>query len=139
MDITTEQPTEGVAVIALSGELDASNFESVIEAVRTIHAAGARTLVLDLAGLTYMGSSGLVAIHAAAMVMRGEEPPSTEDGWDVFHGLGHRVEAGGERPPILIAGAPQNVDRVLERTGMKRLFDTHPDRAAALAAAAGAG
>jgi anti-anti-sigma regulatory factor len=137
MDITTEHRADGVAVVELAGELDASNFEQVIDTVREVHGAGARTLVLDLARLTYMGSSGLVAIHAAAMVMRGEEPPSSEDGWDVFHRLGHKVDEG-EKPPVLLAGAQPNVDRVLERTGMKRLFDVHPDRASALAAA-GAG
>jgi anti-anti-sigma regulatory factor len=136
MDITTEQPSEGVAVVALAGELDASNFESVIEEVRRAYEAGARSLILDLEKLTYMGSSGLVAIHAAAMVMRGEQPPSTDDGWDVLHRMGHRVEAGADRPPVLLAGALQNVDRVLERTGMKRLFEVHPDRDSALAAVA---
>ncbi len=134
MDITTEQPSEGVAVVGLAGELDASNFESVIEEVRRAYAAGARTLILDLEKLTYMGSSGLVAIHAAAMVMRGEQPPSTEDGWDVFHRMGHSVDEGAAKPPVLLAGALQNADRVLERTGMKRLFDVHPDRESALAA-----
>ena len=134
MDITTERPADGVAVIDLAGELDASNFELVVDAVREAYAGGARILVLDLGRLTYMGSSGLVAIHAAAMVMRGEEPPSAEDGWDTLHRIGHEVE-GAEKPPVMLAGALPNVDRVLERTGMKRLFDVHPDRASALAAA----
>ena len=28
---------------------------------------------IDLAGLTYMGSSGLVAIHSIALLLRGQE------------------------------------------------------------------
>ena len=41
MDITTERPSPDVAVIALDGELDGSNFEQVIEAGRIAIAAGA--------------------------------------------------------------------------------------------------
>ena len=68
MDITTERPSADLAVIALSGELDGSNFEQVIEAGRIAIAGGATHVVLDLGGLTYMGSSGLVAIHSIALL-----------------------------------------------------------------------
>ena len=54
-----------ISVVALDGELDASNYEQVIEVVRDAYAHGARGLVLDLAHLTFMASSGLVALHSA--------------------------------------------------------------------------
>ena len=37
MDITTDRPSPDVAVIGLTGELDGSNFEQVIEAGRVAH------------------------------------------------------------------------------------------------------
>jgi anti-anti-sigma regulatory factor len=134
MDITTNRPAADVEVLALTGELDASNFERVIDAARAAHDGGAKTLVIDLSGLSYMGSSGLVAIHSAALIMRGEQPPSPEDGWDAFHRLGHAVDAGPDQRVLLVAPSPA-VDRVLERTGLKRLFGIHPDVDTAVAAA----
>jgi anti-anti-sigma regulatory factor len=56
MDITTDRPTPEVSVIGLTGELDGSNFERLIEAGRAARDGGDRGLVLDLIGLSYLGS-----------------------------------------------------------------------------------
>ncbi len=123
-----------VAVLALEGELDASNFEDVIAAGRSLYADGTRRLVLDLSGLRYMGSSGLVALHSLAVLMRGEEPPDPEYGWSAFHSVGRDAAAeSGPQQAVKIAGVQPSVERVLDRTGLKRYFEVHPDRAAALA------
>jgi anti-anti-sigma regulatory factor len=134
MDITTERPSADVAVIALTGELDGSNFEQVIEAGRIAVAAGASRVVLDLGGLTYMGSSGLVAIHSIALLTRGRQPISPEDGWQAIHDIGSEANDEGD-PTLFLAGPGPSVGRVLERSGMASLFPVHPDRAAAIAAA----
>jgi anti-anti-sigma regulatory factor len=134
MDITTERPRDDVAIVALSGELDASNYEQVIEVARQLHDAGAHHFVFDLSDVSYMGSSGLVAIHSAAMLARGQEPPSAEDGWDAIHRMGHETASGTSDGSLRIVNPSAPVDRVLERTGMKRLFEVYPDRATALGA-----
>jgi anti-anti-sigma regulatory factor len=134
MDITTERPRPDVAVVTLTGELDASNFEELIDTARALHGQGCHHFVIDLSGLSYMGSSGLVAIHSAAMLARGQEPPSPEDGWDAFHQLGHEVDSGAADGSLRLVAPTPSVDRVLERTGMKRLFEVHPDRDSALGA-----
>ena len=95
MDITTERPSADLAVIALTGELDGSNFEQVIEAGRIAVAGGATRVVLDLGGLTYMGSSGLVAIHSIALIARGREPISPDDGWQAIHDIGSEADDEG--------------------------------------------
>jgi anti-anti-sigma regulatory factor len=135
MDITTDQPSADVAVIALAGELDGSNFERVIDAGRAARDGGAKRVVLDLSGLTYMGSSGLVAIHSIALLLRGLEPTSPEDGWQAFHDLGSDDTASDSGSGVVLAGPPPNVERVLDRSGMLSLFPVHPDRASAIAAA----
>lgn len=134
MDITTEQPTPDVAVIRLDGELDGSNFERVIEAGRSALAGGARRIVLDLGGLTYMGSSGLVAIHSIALLSRGREPISPDDGWQAIHDIGSEANDTAD-PTVHIAAAGPSVGRVLDRSGMASLFPVHADRDTALAAA----
>ncbi len=134
MDITTERPSPDVAVIALAGELDGSNFEQVIEAGRIAVAGGASRVVLDLGGLTYMGSSGLVAIHSIALITRGREPISPEDGWQAIHDIGSEADDDAD-PTLLLAAPGPAVNRVLERSGMTGLFPVHADRDAAVAAA----
>ena len=134
MDITTEQPSADVAVIGLTGELDGSNFEQVIDAGRAARDGGARRIVIDLAGLTYMGSSGLVAIHSIALLLRGQEPTSPEDGWQSLHDLGAAGTEGLDGS-LTLAGPPPSIERVLDRSGMLGLFAVHADRASAVAAA----
>ena len=134
MEITTDHPRPDVAVIALTGELDGSNFEQVIDAGRQAVAAGASRVILDLGGLTYMGSSGLVAIHSVALLTRGREPISPDDGWQAIHDIGSEANEPAD-PTLHLAGPGPSVNRVLERSGMASLFPVHPDRAAAIAAA----
>ena len=133
MDITTEYPASEVAVITLAGELDGSNFEQVIDAGRTARDSGAQRIVMDLTGLSYMGSSGLVAIHSIALILAGQEPTSPEDGWQAIHEVTQSVEGG---PGVILAGPQPAVERVLVRSGMVGLFPVHPDRETALGAAA---
>ena len=136
MDITTERPAPDLAVIALAGELDGSNFESVIAAGRAERESGATRIVLDLSGLTYMGSSGLVAIHSIALILHDQEPISPEDGWQAIHNIG--TGSADDGVAVLILAGPQAaVHRVLDRSGMLSLFPVHADRAAAVAAAGG--
>jgi len=132
MQITTERPSAGVAVIALDGELDGSNFDQVIDAGRAVHAGGVRRVVLDLSNVTYMGSSGLVAIHSIALLLAGKEPTSPDDGWQAIHEINQAVEGD---PSVLLAGPQASVQRVLDRSGMAELFPIHADREAAVGAA----
>ena len=131
---TSVEHVEGrvpITVVALDGELDASNYERVIDEARGLYDSGDRTLLLDLSGLTFMASSGLVALHSIVRIMHGEEPPDLEGGWSAFHGLGDAA-AGGPQSEVQICGAQPAVTRVLERTGLDRLFVIHPDRATAI-------
>jgi anti-anti-sigma factor len=123
-----------VTVVALEGELDASNYERLVDEVRGLYEAGSRQLVLDLSGLTFMASSGLVALHSIVQVMHGEEPPDPEMGWAAFHAMGNAVDGNGAQTEVRLCGAQPSVERVLGRTGLDRLFVVHPDRASAIAA-----
>ncbi|TML79618.1 MAG: STAS domain-containing protein [Actinobacteria bacterium] len=59
LEISVEQPSDGVFVITPSGELDLSNGELLSDAMSDARGKDAKTLVLDLTGLTFMDSSGL--------------------------------------------------------------------------------
>ena len=67
-----------VTVMALSGELDASNYLRLVDDVRPLYDGGSRNLLLDLTDLSFISSSGLVSLYSILKVMQGEEPPDPE-------------------------------------------------------------
>ncbi len=121
-----------VDILAIHGDLDASNFELVIAKARELYAAGARHLLLDLSDMPFMGSSGVVAIHSVALLMRNEEPPSPEHGWQAFHAIGHALEKQVEQFVKLLNPQPK-VQRTLQMTGLDEFFDIYSDRDRAIA------
>jgi anti-anti-sigma factor len=136
IDVDTLGGSPSVTVVALDGELDASNYEKVIDVVREAYAAGARGLVIDMAKLTFMASSGLFALHSALRIMRGETPPDPEMGWGALHEMSHDHDTAAAN--VRLAGAQEAIARVLERTGMTGLFGMDANRADAIAALQGA-
>lgn len=136
LETTIEQASGRVPVtiVALNGELDASNFGELIETARQLYDSGARHLVLDLSGLRFMASSGLVALHSILRLMHGEAPPDPEAGWGALHTLGLDVSDGATQSEVQLCSPQPAVERVLTRTGLSRLFLIHPDRATAIAA-----
>ncbi len=134
MNTTIDQPSPAIAVIGLEGELDASNFGDLIATGARLYAGGARLLVLELAGLSYMSSSGIVALHSLARVFEGHQPPDLDAGWQAIHDIGADVEAGRSVDSVRLVAPGPAVDRVLDRTGLKRLLPIYPTREEALAA-----
>jgi anti-anti-sigma factor len=132
MEITTERTgsDDGIAVVSLHGELDASNFQDLIGAAREIYESGTRRLVIDLSDLGYMASSGIVALYSVAVIMRGDTPPDPEAGWGALHEVG--ADTGAQEVRVKLAAPQPVVERVIERTGLARFFEIHPDRAAAV-------
>jgi anti-anti-sigma factor len=133
---TTTEQVEGrvpITVVALEGELDASNYERLIADVRDLYTRGTRAILLDLSGLTFLASSGLVALHSIVSVLHGQAADDLDSGWDVLHHLGHEAESGDTQRDVQLAAPTPAVERVLQRTGMDRLFIVHPDRATGIA------
>ena len=133
MNTTIDRVSPDVAVLALDGELDASNYRELVETGSRLYGEGARCLVLDLAQLTYMSSSGIVALHSLALIFRGQQPPDPEAGWAAFHAVSSDTAEGQAADQVrLVAPAPA-IDSVLERTGLKRILSVYTDRDAAIA------
>ena len=138
MNLTVED-VEGrvpVTVVRLDGDLDASNYEALIEKGAELYGGGCRNLLLDMRGVPYMGSSGLVALHSIALILSGQEPPNPDDGWDAHHAISRSVEGGQQQHlKVLVTSEPDSaVRRVFERTGMDRFIQVLTDEPAALAA-----
>lgn len=134
MEIVVEraQGRVPVTVMQLHGELDASNYRDVIARARELYAAGTRHLLLDLGGLSFISSAGLMALHSTALIMKGEKPPDPEHGWSAFHAVGRDVE-GGKATNCKILNPQLAVSQSLEVTGFKTFLEVHTDLETALA------
>jgi anti-anti-sigma regulatory factor len=133
VNITVDRPTAEVAILALDGELDASNFRGLIEQGAQLYGDGARRLILDLARLTYMSSSGIVALHSLALVFRGQPLPDLEAGWSAFHAVGSDAAEGASVDQVHLVAPTPPIAANLARTGLDRILPVFPDRQAALA------
>lgn len=134
MNITVEERQGSVPVTILQthGDLDASNYEILIDKAQEMYQAGARYILLDMSDTPFMGSSGLVALHSIAMLARGEPPVDRESGWEAFHAIDRDREQGLQTQVKLFNPQP-DVDRVLEMTGLKQFFEIHTDMETAVA------
>jgi anti-anti-sigma regulatory factor len=136
MIITIEQALNPVpvAILKLDGKLDASSYQDVIASGKQIIAEGARNLLLDISDMSYMSSSGIVAIQTVALLMRGEPPPDPEHGWSAMHTVTDYVDsAKGLEKHFKILSPQPPVRQTLAKVGFDRIFEIHTDREAALA------
>ena len=95
--------------IEFAGELDIATTAGADAELRRVEQGGARVIVLDLRGLTFMDSTGLRLLVSADARARGGE---------------HR---------LAIARGPAAVQRVLELTGLDARLDVIDDPAEATA------
>jgi hypothetical protein len=135
---TTVDRVEGrvpVTVLRLDGDLDASNFEILIDHGRRLYDEGARDLLLDLRSVPFMGSSGLVALHSLALIFNGQEPPDPESGWEAHHAISRSIDSGLQAHIKVLLPVPESSPgRVMQRTGLDRFIDVRTDEADAIAA-----
>ena len=105
--------SDGVVLIALSGELDIAATPAVRACVEA--AAGRRAVVLDLSGATFVDSSMLKELLRA------------------------NAELERYDTRLVLAGVPPAVQRVLDLTRTAQLFTLADDRGAAVARVAADG
>ncbi|MGH3783071.1 MAG: anti-sigma factor antagonist [Pseudonocardiaceae bacterium] len=114
LGLTVQQPTVGVCVVAVDGELDALTTPLLEACLREQLAASPAHLILDLQPVSFLGSNGLNCL------LQAREAAELTTGTQLhLAGLVTRVVA-----------------RPLQVTGLLEQFDTHPTLAEALAALA---
>ncbi len=131
VSVETEQGRVPVTVLKVAGDVDASNYRELVAAAREQYAAGARHFLLDLGEVGYVSSAGLVALHSIGVLVRGQQPPDPEAGWQAFRTMGRDVEAGMQQGVKLLNPQP-SVARVLDTSGMVQFFEIFTDRAEAV-------
>lgn len=133
---TTLDQVEGrvpVTVIRLEGELDASNYESLISQTQQLYAEGTRDLLLDLENLSFISSSGLVSLHTMALIMRGEALDETQEGWRAYHAISRDLsKASGLETHFKLLKPQPMVRKVLDTAGFTTIMPVFEDEETAV-------
>ncbi len=79
-----------------------------------------------------MSSAGLVALHSAVQLLRGEQLPDPEAGWSTLKSVAFDKPAEAQ-PWVKLLNPQQRVTRTLELSGMNVFFQIFTDEAAAVA------
>ena len=107
--IETQKNENGIAVVHLAGRLNAVSSPETKECLKRLAGEAPNNLVIDLAGLSFIDSSGLSALVA---------------------GYKAAVEAGGS---LKLASLTPQVSQVLALTHLDRVFETFRELEDALA------
>jgi anti-sigma B factor antagonist len=100
----------GACVLAVGGDVDLHTAPSLRDRIRGLIDDGVRALVIDMAGVEFLDSTGLGAL------------------------LGSRKQMYDVDGTMTLAGLSEHVLKVFQITGLDQVFEIHPDRAAAVAA-----
>jgi hypothetical protein len=134
MDIEVIQ-TKGkmpVTIIEPRGEVDGADYRCLVDKANELWEEGAREILVHLRQVSYMSSSGLVALHNIAVLLRGEEPPDPAGSWAALR-PSDRERQLGSRAHLKLLGPCDRVGRVLEMAGFTRFIEVHADLDTALA------
>jgi anti-anti-sigma factor len=129
--VSQEQGRVPVAVIEVSGHLDGQTYQDLIAKAREAFEAGAQHILLDLSGLTYISSAGLVSLHTIALMTRGENLPDPEHGWSALKSMDRSRDGGLQKNLKLLNPRPE-VSSVLDMVGFSEFFEVFTDKQKAI-------
>lgn len=133
MSITLEQIKNDsyLTVLGIQGDLDASNYQGVIQAAEQALRDGTEYLLIDMNEVPFMSSAGIAALHSIALLMKGDEKPDTDHGWEVFHSM-DRERSNGKQKNVKLLNPQPRVLNTLTKTGMDEFFEIYTDIETAL-------
>jgi anti-sigma B factor antagonist len=108
--LTTDQVSDGVAVIALSGEVDLYTAPDVKRELLRVIEDGAGSVIVDLTQTTFIDSTTLGVLISGVK----------------------RLRPSGGRLELVVSD--RNIRKIFEITGLDRVFPIHDDRNSALEA-----
>lgn len=116
-----------VTIISLDGRLDGQNYQQLITKGQELYDEGVRDVLLDLTNLSYISSAGMVAFHNIALLLRGETPPSTDQGWSTYRSMGRGNGEGDLQEHFKLLNPQPEVERILDMVGFNTIFEIFTD------------
>ena len=101
MEITTELGT--VCILTVTGKIDGSNFEQLVDSAKSVIQQGHKLLVLDFQGVSYVSSAGIVALQTILGLVNGQDGR------------------------LVLAGVTDEVAQTLEVVGATEWLNLYPD------------
>ncbi|WKZ36613.1 MAG: STAS domain-containing protein [Anaerolineales bacterium] len=133
MEITVsqEQGNIPVTILELAGQLDGQTYQDLIMKAQEVFNGGAKNIILDMSGLTYISSAGLVSLHTVALLLRGEPLPDPEQGWSALKSIDRSRDSGMQKNIKLLNPRPEIVS-VLDMVGFSAFFEIFTDKQTAV-------
>jgi anti-anti-sigma factor len=122
ISISQAQGNVPVTILKLDGQLDAQNCQELVTKAQELYNGGAQDFLLDLSDLTYISSSGLVALCSVALLARGEKLPNAEAGQPPSRPLVHATEAGTQKH-IKLLNPRAEIMHTFDIVGLGTLFE----------------
>lgn len=125
MQITLSKQ-EQVTILHLMGDVDASNYTSIIDKAQEAYNEGSRQLILDLEKVPYISSAGLMALHTIARIFSGQMTQTQNGGRPVFRSINPQQDVSVKKYVKLLSPQPA-VEQVLEVVGLKQFLEIYTD------------
>lgn len=126
LSITQENGTIPVTVLHLQGKLDGSNYGKLVEEGQKLYNSGARDLVIDLGGLTFLSSAGISALHQVALLFQGRQQDELEQGWHAYHAIERDLDSGIQRH-VKLLNPTDEVQKILTLVGFDAYFEVYTE------------
>ena len=103
-------------IVRTDYQMDAGNYQQLIEFAKELHHAGFNHLILDMRDTFSISNCGIFAIHSIISLLRDDEMPNPNMGWSTLMKLGDLERR--EKPVKLEIRNPQpHISRALQSVG----------------------
>jgi hypothetical protein len=116
-----------VTVFQVKGNLAASTYEQLEQQAQEAYDAGTRYLLLDLAGVNFLSSAGIRAIHKIYELLRGDSPAESDEA--VREGI---REGTYKSSHLKLLKPKRQVLETLQMAGLDMYLEIHTDRKKAI-------
>lgn len=130
--VTTQHGTVPVTIVQPHGDMDASNYQQLVEKVEGLVKEGAKDFLIDLSDVPFMSSAGLVALHSLAIMLRGEKPVDPQSGWAALKSMDSSRTTGLQKH-LKVLSPQQYVAETFDKAGFSTFLETFTDLATAVA------
>ena len=129
--VTIHQAAYPIAIMQIKGEINASNFLEIVNKAQELFGNPVRHMIIDLSEVSSISSTGLVALHKIALVYSGvpQEMDTEAATKDMRPDFTHSSNA---RKYVKLLNPQPEVDKALEKAGMKLFFKVFKDLESAL-------
>ena len=130
--VSQKQGLVPITILHLNGALDGTTYQTLIEKAKQVYQEGARDLLLDFNGLSYISSAGILALHKTALLFRGVTLADEEEGWESVRAV-DRDRSSGVQQHVKLLNPQPGVLHVLEVVGFMAFFEIYTDLEKAVA------